>query len=443
MRRKCFSVPFASLLIASLFYVAQPFTTPAAFGQTDIYVRGSGRLFPIALPQLCLEEGESEAARLIPKVIARNLDISGYFEVLNPASYIETPGRCGEVDDFSYSDWSVIGAEGLVKGTVQEIDGQITVQLFLHDVQRKQTVLGKEYRGDALYPRAIAHRFANEIMKFFTGEYGVFGTEIVYSSKVGRFKELFVMEMDGSNVRQLTRDRGLALSSSWGPQGESILYTTYRQRVPNIYRLSVKPRSATQITRDDSLELGAKLSSAGNVVLASRTAGRASDIVLLNLDGSTRKNLTRSSGAIDVSPDWSPDERRIVFCSNRGGGPQIYTMNADGSGVSRISFVNSRYCTSPDWSPRGDKIAFVCYAEGRHQIFIANPDGSAPLQLTSYGHNEDPSWSPDGRYLVFASTLGRGPTFNIALMKADGSHLRQLTNSRSGDMDPSWGPMPQ
>jgi TolB protein len=188
------------------------------------------------------------------------------------------------------------------------------------------------------------------------------------------------------------------------------------------------------------MELGAKYSADGSSFIASRTVGRESDIVLFNSDGAVLRGLTRANGAIDVSPDWSPDQSKVVFVSNRGGGPQIYVMDANGGNTQRVSFVTSTYCTSPDWAPRGDKIAFVCLAEGRNQLFVANSDGTQPLQLTTYGSNEDPSWSPDGRYIVFATTFGQGRTYNLAIVRLDGSNMRQLTYFKSDALDPAWGP---
>jgi TolB protein len=410
------------------------------WAQTDIYVRGAQKLFPIAVPQLCVQGGGSQAHIEIPRVIAKDLELSGYFEVLNPNSYIETPGKCAAPDGLAYSDWSVIGAEGLVRGVITVSQNSIRAQLFLHDVQRQAAVLGKEYEGDLTQATKIAHRFANEIMKFFTGEMGVFGTQIAYSSRVGRFKELFVMDMDGSNVRQLTNDKGLAVSSSWDPTGSRLVYTSYRNRVPDLFIIDVASKGIQQLTRGDALELGAQFSRQGGKILASRVAGAGSSIVLLNPDGSIFQRLT-DSGGIDVSPEWSPDNSRIVFVSNRGGGPQIYTMNADGGSPQRISFVASNYCTSPAWSPKGDKIAFVCRADAGFQLFVTDPSGGNAQQLTSYGSNEDPDWSPDGRYLVFASTFGKKAGFGLALMRADGSNMRQLTSSRGGDFEPSWGPV--
>jgi TolB protein len=116
-------------------------------------------------------------------------------------------------------------------------------------------------------------------------------------------------------------------------------------------------------------------------------------------------------------------------------------MSSNGSGIKRISYVSSNYCTSPTWSPTGEKVAYVCRAEGNFQLFVSNADGSNAQQLTTYGSNEDPSWSPDGRYIVFASTFGRARIFNLAMIKSDGTNLKQLTFSGNGYTDPSWGPV--
>jgi TolB protein len=434
------------LYARSLFYLSIAiitlFISTSAIAQTDIYIRGSGRLFPIALPRLCLQEGSTSANQDIPNTIARDLDLSGYFEVLHPNTYIETPGKCSSNENTAYSDWTVIGAEGLVRGVITMDGKRVKAQLYLHDVAKQSVVLGKEYSGDASQVPMMAHRFANEILKFFTGEYGPFGTSISFSSKIGRFKELFVMDLDGANLRQITNERGLALSSSWDPSGTRLSYTSYRLRMPDLFMIDVNSRKISQVTNGPALELGAKFSKDGSTLLGSRSVDGESDILLFSTNGSVIKRLTTPNGAIDVSPDWSPDESQVVFCSSRGGGPQIYITGRDGGAAKRISFVNSNYCTSPSWSPKGDKIAFVCRADGGFQLFIAGPNGENPLQLTSAGDNEDPDWSPDGRYIVFSSTVSRNGTPRIAIIRADGSNFREITSGRIGDSMPSWGPLP-
>lgn len=429
------AIVFGSILLVSGF-------SQSAAAQTDIYIRGSGRLFPIALPRLCLQSSSSTANQDIPNTIARDLDLSGYFEVLHPNSYIETPGKCVPNEQTVYSDWTVIGAEGLVRGVISSNGDKVKAQLYLLDVAKQQVVLGKEYEGDAAQVPMMAHRFANEILKFFTGEYGPFGSSISFSSKIGRFKELFVMDLDGSNLRQLTNEHGLALSSSWDSTGSRLSYTSYRLRVPDLFMLDVASRKISQVTKGPALELGAKFTRDGSALLGSRSVDGESDILLFSPTGTVLKRLTPPNGAIDVSPDWSPDESQIVFCSNRGGGPQIYIMGRDGGAAKRVSFVTSNYCTSPAWSPKGDKIAFVCRADAGFQLFTVGVDGSAPLQLTSAGDNEDPDWSPDGRYIVFSSTISRNGTPRIAIIRSDGANFREITSGRIGDSMPSWGPLP-
>jgi TolB protein len=413
----------------------------SASAQTDLYVRGAGRLIPIAIPQLCNQGEGVDPAVEIPATMRRDLDISGYFEVLEPKGFIETAGKCGPPETTVFSDWSTIGSEGLVKGKVSVEGRRVVAQLYLLDVQKQQIVLAKEYQGDAAQARMIAHRFANDILKYYTGFAGVFGTEIAFSSRIGRFKELFVMEMDGSNVRQLTNERALAMSASWDLSGTRLVYTSFRNRIPDLFIMNVASKSTKQITRTTELEIGGHF--LGNDrILASRTEGGDSDIVLLSTDGVIQRRLTPPNRAIDVSPVPSPDGKEVVFCSNRGGGPQIYKMGIDGSNPRRISFVNSNYCTSPAWAPAGGKIAFVCRADGNFQTFVSDVNGENVLQLTSSGSNEDPDFSPDGRYLTFSSTYFGGG-YNIAIMRTDGTSIKQVSKARGGDFEPTWGPLPE
>ena len=419
-------------------------TNRFAYAQTTIVVSDPGRKYPIAMPQLCLQSGASPAITEIPKSIAKDLDLSGYFDVLNPNSYVETPGKCFAPDASAYEDWSIIKAQWLVRGVINSQGTKIKVQLYLHDVPGQKAVVGKEYEGEQSDLKKIAHKFSNEIMKYITGEYGPFGSQIAYSSRIGRFKDLFVMDMDGSSIRQLTNDRGLSLSPAWDPAGRNLLYTTYRKRVPDLYILDVITGKPRAITNNSALEVGGTFTNDGTSLLTSVSTGNDSSLTMYGLDGSVLKNLTPSSRSINVSPTYSPDGSKIAFCSDRAGRPQIYVMNSDGGNPKRVSFVSSDYCTSPAWSPKGDKIAFVCRGDGGFQLFLSAPDGSNAIQLTTGGDNEDPSWSSDGRYLVYASTLGKKYGFNLAMMRVaknlEGTNVRQLTFSRGDNTEPTWGP---
>ena len=418
-----------SLTVFSLSFVS------LAVAQTDIHIGGAKAGFPVAIPKLCDLGGGGDAAQKIAAVMAKDLQISGLFNVINPASYIEEPGKCGTQESIAYPDWSVIGAEGLVKGEISKSGGTLEAKLYLHDVQQRKAVIGKKYDADEADANRIAHKFANEIVRFFTGEPGIFGTQVAYVSRLGRFKELFVMDLDGSNRKQLTRDNGLAISPSWDFDNSKIIYTSYRSRKPELYTIPVEGGSPHQLTERPGLEIGAKFSPKGGAIATSATVGDVSKIVLLDLSGRLISKLT-SGDSIDVSPSYSPDGSQIAFCSNRQGGPQIYTMASSGEPAKRISFTNSNYCTSPAWSPKGDKIAFVCRSGG-NQLFVVPVGGGNPTQLTFAGDNEDPSWSPDGRFLVFSSNLGGGPRGVTVLSLLGGSPVK-VTNPKAEDSQPAW-----
>lgn len=409
-----------------------------SYSVTDITIRGAGKRFPIAVPAICNQTSD----KLEPeKTIISNLDVSGFFNVLNPDTYLEAKGKCDK-SSFAYSDWSIIGADGLVKGEAIKDGGDIIVKMYLHDVAKQGIVVAKEYKiSDASGIEKVANRFSNVILEYFTGTSGFFGSQIAFSGRVGRFKELFLMNANGTGVRQVTNDRGLVLSTAWSPSGSDLVYTSYRNKVPDLFRYNLASRRIIQLTSGNAIEISGQFSPDGNNIIYSRTRGSAADLILIDVNGRNSRTILQEGGIINVSPSWSPDGSELIFCSNRSGGPQIYRMSSNGSGIRRISYVSSNYCTSPTWSPAGDKVAYVCRAEGNFQLFVSNADGSNAQQLTTYGSNEDPSWSPDGRYLVFASTFGRARIFNIAMIKADGSNLKQLTFSGAGYTDPAWGPV--
>lgn len=423
-------VQFALLAIAS-----------TAIAQTDLRISGANAGFPVAVPRLC-DAGESgESAQTIADGIGKNLAFTGIFNVISPGSYVETPGSCISVEQVAYGDWSVIGAEGLVRGEIRSIgDGKYEVKMFLLDVLKKQPVMGKRYEFEGVSTQKVIDKFSNEIMRYFTGQPGVFGSRLAYVSRVGRFKELFTINLDGSGERQLTRDKALVMSPAWSPSADTILFTSYRARTPDLYFISAEGGNPTRVTQRDGVEIGAKYSPDGRSILLGSSNEGSTNLIQVDLRGKLLRQITRGGG-ISVSPSWSPDGSKIAFCSNRAGGPQIYVMDSAGGGAGkRISFANSNYCTSPAWSPLGDKIAFVCRSAG-HQIFVSGPGGENLTQITHSGNNEDPNWAPDGRSLAYTTDAGRGGAKNIAVFSFLSGGSQQVTDARSENSQPAWSPI--
>ena len=177
-------------------------------------------------------------------------------------------------------------------------------------------------------------------------------------------------------------------------------------------------------------------------VLLSFASGGNTEIYEMDLQNRTSRQLTKHP-AIDTSPSYSPDGSQIVFNSDRGGNQQLYVMNADGCDVRRISFGAGRYAT-PVWSPRGDYIAFTKMANGRFYIGVMFPDGSGERVLAEGYLVEGPTWSPNGRVLMYfrqekGDRRGNAPVklYSIDLT----GYNERLIVTPADASDPAWSPL--
>lgn len=400
--------------------------------------------YPIAISLLQNLGSGADAGKVsegIADVMIRDLELSGWFRVLDRSAYIEDAQKSGiTLGNFDFRDWSVIGAEGLVKGGFSLEGEELTVELRLFDVYQARQIVGKKYTGKAKDFRRIAHKFADEIIFQFTGVPGVFNTRIAYVSTAGgRFKQVYVSHLDGTEKVQVTKDPTINLFPSWSPDGQAVFYSTYgyREHAPGLYLFNLFSGKETKFLTGGSLNLGGKWSPDGRFVAMPLERQGNVDIYLLDPAGKIVRRLTEDA-AIDVSPAWSPEGDRLAFVSSRSGSPQIYVLEL-ASGKSRRLTYSGGYNTSPTWSPTGDKIAYTGRVAGRFQIFTIDVQGGEPRQLTaSSGDNEDASWSPDGRFIAFTSS--RRGRYQIYIMQANGENQERLTASGGDDTNPSWSP---
>jgi len=390
-----------------------------------------GAGLPIAIsPLASLDGGEKgKLGEEFAEVVARDLDISGYFKVLDRDAYIQGPEGL-TLEEINFRNWSVIGALTLVKGVFSANGDGLTVEARLFDVAQRKQLGGRRYHGSVHDLRRMAHRFADQVLYYLTNERGPFDSKIAFvSTRGGRTKEIYITDLTGDELTQITKNRTINLSPAWGPGARSLLFSSYKKGGPHPYRIDRFSRVETRLQAMTSF--GGKWSSDGSMIAISLEQGGNSDIFLLSPKGRIRQRLTDHPG-IDVSPVWSPDGREIAFCSDRSGGPQIYIINVNTSRLRRVTF-SGRYNTSPAWSPKGDQLAYAGRAGGGLAIFTIGVNGGEPQQLTG---GENPSWSPDGRYLVFSAT--RWGKAHLFVMTRDGKNIKQLTSGRGDDTSPTW-----
>jgi TolB protein len=318
-------------------------------------------------------------------------------------------------------------------------DPDINMEGYVYDAGSDEMVGGKRYAGSTSVVRLMAHRFADELVFRYTGEPGIARTKIVYVSEQGSARELFVMDYDGYDSRQLTADGFLNLMPRWSPDRRFIVFTAYRNRnTQSIDMIELATGKRWTLVALGGLNITPALSPDGNFLAFASSYEGNSELYRLDTRTKDVQRLTVHAGG-DLSPSWSPSGRELAFTSDRSGGPQIFLMSMDGTNVRRLTFEGD-YNAAPAWSPRGNWIAYVCRSPKKdYKICLMTPDGQKRVQLTTGpGVDDSPSWSPDGRHLVFSSTAdGKS---QIYMINADGKDLERITFTGTHNSAPAWSP---
>jgi TolB protein len=428
------------------FIVASFFFSPVfCFAQSDKdqyeYIDISNpflRKIPLAIPLFKNEtgtQGEKHLSESSADLLASSLEFTGYFKLLDRGAFLFDPQKDGVLTpQINFANWTVIGSELLITGLFKEVGGDITMELRLFDTFKARRIIGKKYSGKKADQRLMIHRFCSEVIKYLTGQRGVFGSKIAFVSSGSGNKEIYSCAFDGYNPQQVTRNHSITLFPAWSADGRYLAYTSYKNGKPDIFIKNLAEMQETSINQKGlnitpawvpgKFELAATLSFSGD-----------QEIYLLTGSGKVIKRLTNIRG-IDVSPTWSPDGKKFAFVSNRAGSPQIYVQDLASGKVRRLTFEGG-YNTQPNWSPQGDKIAYASVIDGRRNIVVMDLDGQEPLQLThESGDNEAPSWSPDGSLIVFSSNR-EGP-FRIYVMTSFGTDQRRLLVMTGEQTNPKW-----
>jgi Tol biopolymer transport system component len=214
---------------------------------------------------------------------------------------------------------------------------------------------------------------------------------------------LYVINADGSGQRRLTQTRGrhdgnpvwsYPWSAVWSPDGRMIAFATKRDGNFDVYILNADGSGLRNLTRNPGRDFFQAWLPDGRIAFSSDRGGDA-ELYVLNADGSGLRNLTRELGLEARAVAWSRSGEKVAFVRDRS----LYVMNADGSGRSKVADVGGGQPAAPAWSPDGRKLAFSkslgAWERGSIEIFVVNTDGSGLRRLTRRpGHDYGPVWSP-------------------------------------------------
>ena len=437
MHLRNFSRVLVAALASAMACVAALAAGPAA---ADIVVnvdQGASQPVPIAIPVF---SGPAVAGD-IQKVISNDLQSSGLFRPLDPATFPQVDPNVNVQPAFD--GWKAISAQGLLTGAVtNDADGHLRVDFRLWDVYAGEQLLGLQFTSTPENWRRIAHKVADAVYEKLTGQQGYFDTRIVFVSVSGspahRVRRLEIMDQDGFNPSHLTDGGAEVFTPRYSSKGQEITYMALRPSGSTVYILNIETGRQEALGHFPGMVFAPRFSPDGSHVVLSVSRDGNSDIYSLTLATGAIRRLT-TDPAIDTSPCYSPDGSQIVFNSDRAGTPELYLMDADGGNVRRISFGQGRYET-PVWSPDGKWIAFNKQTGSDFHIGIMRPDGSGEKLLTTSYMDESPTWAPNSHMIMFSRDTGYGPH----LWQADISgRVLKPAPYNLGATDPTWSPLLQ
>jgi TolB protein len=421
---------------------------PSGMAQAELRVditQGKAEPLPIAVTDFFGAGAEGASiGRDMAQVIAADLQRSGLFKPIDKRAFIQTDSALNTLPRFG--DWRIINAQALVQGRTEMVpDGRLRVEFRLWDVFAEQQMIGLAYFTVPDNWRRVSHIIADAIYKRITGEDGYFDTRIVYIAENGperrRIKRLAIMDQDGANHRFLTDGSELVLTPRFSPTLQEITYLSYRGNTPRVYIFNIDTGRQELLGDFPGMTFAPRFSPDGQSVIMSMSESGKTNIYVMDLRTRQYRQLTRS-GAIDTSPSYAPDSQQITFNSDRGGSQQLYVMDKDGKNVRRISFGTGSYAT-PVWSPRGDLIAFTKILKGTFYIGVMRPDGTGERLLAQDYLVEAPTWSPNGRVLMYFRQSKSGEKVTdprLYSIDLTGYNEREIITP-VGASDPAWSPL--
>jgi TolB protein len=407
-----------------------------------IDVQGVSQPTPVAVVPFGWE-GEAPAMPLdVAAVIQADLKRSGRFAPIDEAKMLQKPTDGKDVD---FQDWSFLGVEAIVVGTVVQKGANVyTLRFQLFDTFRREQLIGYEMPASRGNMRGAAHRAADMIYEKLTGIKGVFGTKVAYVTAEQQGKKrlysLIVSDQDGENEHTIMESADPIMSPAWSPDSRQLAYVSFEGNKSSIFIQTLRSGNRFQVSNKPGINGAPSFSPDGRklVVTLGGVDGNP-DIHIVDITSRQSKRLT-THRAIDTEGTWSPDGRYIYFTSDRSGGPQVYRMPANGGTPERITFEGS-YNARPRLSPDGKKLAMVHNDRGNYRIAVMELDNKNLLVLSSGQQDESPSFAPNSDILIYATRQRRDGV--LETVSADGL-IRQKMESGQGDVrEPVWSPYPR
>jgi len=400
--------------------------------------QGVDSALPIAVVPFDTSKVSNKFPVDLAEIVASDLNRSGVLKAMQRDILPANPHYSNQVQ---YPRWRNAGQDYLVVGRVKESTtaGVYTIEFQLLDVLKKKQLLGRRLTAKKRELRRRAHQISDYIYEQITGTRGAFNTRIAYvraQKDAARKYVLQVADTDGFNAQNVLESDEPIMSPSWSPDGKSLAYVSFESSRPEIFIQQLATARRTKISGFRGLNSAPSWSPDGKFLALVLSKDGSPDIYTLNTSTKRLKRLTKHR-SIDTEPIWDVDGRNIIFTSDRSGAPQLYQISAQGGKAKRITF-EGKYNAAANLSPDGKYIAMVHADRGQYKIAQLERESGNLTVLTDSSLDESPSFSPNGKMLLYAST--RGNNGFLYVVSIDGRAKHKLSDQAGDIREPVWGP---
>lgn len=400
--------------------------------------QGVDGALPIAVVPFDTAKLSSKLPVDLAAIVASDLNRSGVLKSMERAQLPASPHYSNQVQ---YQRWRGAGQDYLVVGRVLEKSpGIYNIEFQLLDVLKQKQLLGRSMQAKKRNLRSRAHQISDFIYQQITGTRGAFNTRIAFvraqNENAARKYVLQVSDSDGFNAQNVLESDEPIMSPSWSPDGKSLAYVSFESRRPEIFIQHLATARRSKIAGFSGLNSAPSWSPDGKFLALVLSKDGSPDIYTLNTATKRLKRLTKHR-SIDTEPVWTRDGRGIIFTSDRSGSPQLYQINVAGGKPKRLTF-EGRYNSAASLSPDGKFSVMVHGERGQYKIAQLDRETGNLTVLTDGRLDESPSFSPNGKMVLYASTRGNnGFLFAVSI---DGRAKHKLSDQAGDIREPVWGP---